>query len=1039
MRVGVLGPLQVFDGDRELDLGGPMSRALVARLALGAGRPVSPSTLIDDLWDGEVPADATNALQSIVSRTRRRLPDGALLSAPGGYVLHAEADVDAFRTLVSAGRAREGLALWRGEALADVRDFPFAQRLGPGLEEARLAAVEEDLAARRPDAGVVAELAALTRAHPYRDGLWLLYLRALVACGRPNEALTVYESLRAQLADDLGADPSPPLQQLHAAILRGDVGPPAAVPVPSRAARSRLPASLTSFVGRDDAVEEVREALGTHRLVTVLGPGGAGKTRLAIETARASLDTVRDVWLVELATVTDPDDVTPAVLSGLGLLEVTVLETPGSPKPSRAGARQLDAVADADGLLVLDNCEHLVDAVAQVVEGLLARAPRLQVLATSREALQLIGEYTYQLGPLGLPADGAGVAQARTTPAVRLFTERALTVDRSFELDATTLPAVLEICRRLDGQPLAIELAAARLRTLAVADVAARLSDRFRLLTGGSRTLPRHRTLRAVVEWSWDLLTEAERDLAERVAVFPAGVTSASAAAVSDGATATAELLESLAEKSLLVPVRRQGRFRMLETLREYGVERLVERGIVEKVRGAQLDHAVDLAESLGQQLSDARQVEAIGVLDVERGNLTAALRYAIDRRDRSRAARIVRAMGFYWAIRNEHVELDSMVRALLDLPGEADPALEIGCLALGVAGDFMMRREGVDPTVRIARILQLWDEHHPDDAVTAVAMAALQIFGRIGDRVLPPPPDLWTASMISTLRLAMMENDGKTEGTAQLLEETIAGFRACGEAWGLAAVLNLRGTLQAYDGDFAGAIETLSEALPLLELLGAEQDAAFCRLRLLNWRLASSDGQAQLGVLRAELTTELDGAVASLRAGGQRPAFARLSLAQVEHLAGDDAASAARLREMLTDLDDTDPFGGAQFEAMARASLAIADAGCGQAGTARTEMQRATRLALEMNDMPVAAFVVVAAAVLTERLDDDLERAARLLGAADAVRGRRDLSNVDGRALRSRLEERLGLGRTDELVAEGAATDRATALAFALAPDPTS
>ena len=1003
----MLGPVQALDGDRDLDLGGPMNRALVARLALSAGHPVAPATLIADLWDADLPADATNALQSIVSRTRRRLPDGALVSTPAGYLLHAEVDAARFHRLVADGRPDEALALWRGDALADVREAPFAARLGPTLDEARLAAREQDLARRRPDAAVVAELAELTRAHPYRDGLWLLLLQALVASGRPAEALAAYETLRARLAEDLGTDPSPELRRYHTRILRGEVG--------ASSRRGTLPVALTSFVGRDTAVADLRAALAAHRLVTVLGPGGAGKTRLAIETARACQDRLPQVWLVELATVTGDDDVLPAVLSGMGLLEVSVLDR-STTAPADRRARALDAVADAEGLLVLDNCEHLIDAAADVAEQVLARAPRLRVLATSREALQLIGEWAYPLGPLSVPPAGADVAEAAGSSAVRLFTERARAVDRSFTLDAATLPAVREICARLDGQPLAIELAAARLRTLSVADVAARLSDRFRLLTGGSRTLPRHRTLRAVVEWSWDLLSDDERDLAERISVFPSGVTPEGAAAVFDGAGGTADLLAALAEKSLLVPVRQSGRFRMLETLREFGAERLVERGIIEKVRSAHLDHCLALAESLAEHMGDTRQVEAIRTVHTERGNLTAALRYAADRGDRERAARLLQAMLFYLAIRNEHAELNGMVDLVLPLPGFAGAEAEMTCAAIGIVRLMISETPG-DWRPLAERILAVWDEHHPTGSWACLVMAGLAHFGLTGDRELPEPPDVFTRSMIGMLRLGMLENAGRTSGTEALLAETIEGFRACGDSWGLSAALSLQGALEAYDGRFDAALAHWQEALPRLEALGAEQDAAFCRLRLQTIQILVAAPE-RLVEMRAELTDDLRAAIA--RDARQDRAFALLELAQVERALGDHRAATEHLTRLVGTLEGLDPFGGMQFEVTCRCLLAITLVNLGDAAAARAELAVALDAAVLSQDMPVLAFGLGASAALAHRLDGDAARAARLLGAAEAVRGRPDRSNVDAETLARELGEHLGAEAYRALFAEG-------------------
>jgi predicted ATPase/DNA-binding SARP family transcriptional activator len=1021
--VAVLGPVRAYDRDHEIDLGGPRNRGLVARLALEAGRPVAPHTLIDDLWGAHVPGDATNALQSVVSRTRRRLPDGALRSTTSGYVLDAEVDLGQFRRLVAQERTGEALALWRGDALADVRGFPFADRLATGLADERLAAVEQDaaraLAGGRPEAPLVAELAGLTREHPHRDGLWLLYLRALAASGRPSEALTEYERLRHHLAEDLGVDPPAELRELHTRILRGEL--------PAQQRRhARLPTALTSFVGRDAAVADVRAALGDHRLVTIMGPGGAGKTRLAVEAARACQDRVGDVWLAELAPLTGDEDLVPTVLSAMGLLEVSVFDRPGATAPRQdPRGRLLDAAADADGLLILDNCEHLVDAVAALAEELLARAAKLRVLATSREALRIIGEFAYQLGPLAVPAEIVEPEEALRYSAVQLFVERARTVDRSFALDGGTLPAVREICLRLDGQPLAIELAAARLRTLDADQVAARLSDRFRLLTGGSRTLPRHRTLRAVVEWSWDLLGDRERDLAERIAVFPGGVTVAGAAAVFDHAEDTAELLESLADKSLLVPVRGELRFRMLETLREYGVERLVERGVAEKVRSTHLDHFLELAEDLALKMRDARQVAAIAALDAERGNLTAALRFAVDRADRPRSARLVRALSWYWMIRNGELEVHTWSEAVLALPGAADPAAEIACRALGITGVLVAKRGDYDWRRLAEEILALWDRHRPDDAFTTLVMAVMEYFGQTGDRVLPPPADAWTRSAVNLMRLVLMENAGRAADCADLIDPTVEGFRACGDGWGLATSLGVRGMLEAYDGHFDRAMATWSEALPLLERLGAEEDAAFTRLRVLSLRLAGAD-DAGLADLRRTLAAERE---AAIRQGNrQRRALTELGLGHLERIGGDYPASVAHLRAVLELSESVESYGGDQFQATVRAALALSVAGCGDLDGARRELAGALEAARNGQDMPVVAYATVALAAFAHGLGD-AERAARLLGAATAIRGREDRSNRDATGLAETLRRDLG-ERYAGLYDAGAGLDRTTALA---------
>jgi predicted ATPase/DNA-binding SARP family transcriptional activator len=1028
VQIDVLGPLRVRADDREIDLGGPRSRALVVRLALARNRPVSAATLIDDLWGLDVPADATNALQSVVSRTRRRLPDGALDSSPAGYVLRsAEVDAEAFERLVAAGRADEALSLWRGDPLVDVGEFPFAAAEAQRLGELRLTAIEASVAARvRTDPTVIAELAQLTAAHPYRDGFWYLQLTALAAHGRASEALRTYEHLRTMLADDLGADPSPQLQELHLSILRGEQS--------ARRTHPALPAGLTSFVGRETAIDDLRHALEDHRLVTILGPGGAGKTRLAIETARAALDRFDDVWLTELAPVTGEDDVVQAVLSAMGLVEVVVLDRPSTgPRPGER-IRLLDALRDVEGLLVLDNCEHLIDGVARFADDVLAHAPKLRIMATSREPLRIIGEYGYQLSPLTMPAETDAVDAAMAHSAAQLFVLRAQAVDQSFELTAETLPAVREICVRLDGQPLAIELAAARLRTLTADQVAARLSDRFRLLTGGSRTaLPRHRTLRAVVEWSWDLLDEDERHLAESLAVFPGGVTAESAAAV-HGDGPTEELLESLADKSLLVPVRGQTpRFRMLETLREFGVDRLIDRGEVDAVRGAHLDHFVRVVERQAVRLRGADQVDAVGVLDADHGNIIAALRFAIDRGDRRTAGRLVAGLSWFWSIRNQHQEAWTWADAVLAVPGELDPADEIVVQALSVTGLLAESQFGMgdDAPWRgpVARILEVWDEHHPDDPGVHVVLSALDFFDVGGDRTIDIGDDPWTRAMVDLMRIAMLDNAGRLSESVDLIDPMIETFRTIGDRWGLAMALSQRALIESLDGDAERALGSWRESLPLLSELGAAEDVDFTSVRIVGLQLSLADADGR-DALRRDVEAVFDRA----RASGNRrqEAVARMNLATLEHTAGRDDLAVAHLEHLLSHREASAEFGSGQMGALMMSRLVVARAGTGDLDGAENQLREAAETGLMTTDMPIMAEVTTAAAVLAHRRGED-ERAARLLGAADVIRGRVDLSNIDARTVAQAVRRNLGEARFDDLVAEGMSMQKDHAVAFAL------
>ena len=541
MHVALLGPLEVrTDGDpgEIVEVAGARLRALLIMLALHPGQLVTASQLIDGLWPQEMPAGAGNALQALVSRLRRALPEAVLESRPAGYQLNIDprrTDIVRFEDLVTAGRAqlrqdpaaagrtlRQALALWRGPALADVADTDFGQAAIARLDELRLTAIEQrvDADLRTGDtASLVAELEGLVIAHPMREPLAARLMRALHAAGRRGAALEVYEQTRKRLVNQLGVEPSAELAALHLDILRDEspAEPDPRNPRPAEPApvsnhishkSTNLRAELTSFVGRDAELQQVAELLGAYRLITLTGPGGAGKTRLAVEAARAELPAAPDgVWLIELAPVTDPADVTSTVLSAVGLREQALVSparprrlTPETPAPPDELSRLLSALSAKRTLLVLDNCEHLVAAAAALADRVLGACPQVRIMATSREPLNITGEALWTVGPLTLPPDPAVTSFSaersvvQDFASVRLLTQRARAVVPSFAVTQDNAPAVAAICRALDGMPLAIELAAARLRTMAPEQMQARLGDRFGLLSSGSRTaMPRTR------------------------------------------------------------------------------------------------------------------------------------------------------------------------------------------------------------------------------------------------------------------------------------------------------------------------------------------------------------------------------------------------------------------------------------------------------------------------------------------------------------------------------------------------------------------
>jgi predicted ATPase/DNA-binding SARP family transcriptional activator len=593
--VRLLGTLEVFDdAGQAVTVSGAKLRALLAELALRPGQVVSADRLVDDLWGYDAPSKALNSLQVLVSKLRRAFPHGVVATRPPGYVLDVapdSVDIVRFSHLSARGRAalvvgdaddaaatlKEALALWRGEALAEFAYDEFARAEATRLEEERMAVVEDrveaDLACGR-HGQLVAELEVLVAEEPLRERRRGQLMLALYRSGRQAEALRQYQDARRALGDELGLEPGPELRHLEAAILANDPGldlpDRVAPPVRRPRRRSRLPVPLTPTIGRERELSELRAKVEVNRLVTVVGPGGVGKTRLAIETARSFDETCESgAWFIELAPVSEANLVASITAS---------LEVPDLPGLGWSGGGGLDRLIDflsaKEGLLVLDNCEHVIEEAARVVSSVLSACPELRVLVTSREILGVLGEQLWPAPPL---SPGAAVA---------LFADRATAADPGFALGDDGKGVVAEICDRVDWFPLAIELAAARVRAFPLAQIAAGLDDRFRLLSDGPRTAEtRHHSLRAVVDWSYDLLFESERRLFERLSVFSGGCQIDAACAVCADehlpAADIPDLLMRLVDKSVLVVDKsgQEARFSMLQTLAEYARDRLAAAG----------------------------------------------------------------------------------------------------------------------------------------------------------------------------------------------------------------------------------------------------------------------------------------------------------------------------------------------------------------------------------------------------------------------------------------------------------------------------
>jgi predicted ATPase/DNA-binding SARP family transcriptional activator len=1061
LTVSILGPLEIRVDGAPVALGGARLRTLMSRLALDPGRAVTTAALIDALWADEPPEGAGNALQSLISRIRKVLGDPLLLAAvPGGYRLAiAPESVDAvrFETLSRSGRdalraddpsaARatllEALALWRGPALADVADAPFAVAPAARLDELRLAALIDRLDAELRLGHceeALAELEALGAEHPLRENIAALHVKALYAVGRQADALAVYESVRRALADQLGIDPSKELAEVHLAVLRSD---PALAPAPAeQAPRTNLKARLTSFVGRDEELTRIGKLLDASRLVTLVGPGGAGKTRLAGEAAQRALERFPDgAWLVELAPVTEPGEVPQAVLSALGPRETRMISGGNSPAAAaalmRGGAvgHLIEALADKRILLILDNCEHLIGAAADLAEVLLGHAPGLRVLATSREALTIDGESLFPVPPLALPeTDGTDGFRANITghkspvapdsvtdtadtaapaaltvadtlltyPAVRLFADRATAVVPDFAVAADTLPDVIRVCRSLDGLPLAIELAAARLRTLPLHQIAGRLGDRFRLLTGGSRTaMPRHQTLRAVVAWSWELLSDAERDLAERLAVFPGGVTAEAAAAVTPGLDADAafDLLSALVDKSLLQAVPtdpgQDPRFRMLETLREYGAERLGETGRLAAMRHAHAAFFLDLAETAEPKLRRAEQMVWLKRLDAERDNILAALRFAAADGDADTAVRISAAMSWYWILGDQHRESRAWMRVALDVPG-ASPREQYAIVAVleQVTAVFEDNRWAEIPRLeeQITELLAGIDTNrHP---MLAVASVIGPMFADDHERLsaaiaeLEGHPDPWVGAMLFLMRALSSENSGRREGVRDDFERARERFAEVGDRWGLSACLNGLAMLAITDGDDHTALALQEEALELIQEINAFTDATQIqagRAQLLD-RLGDTEGA------RVLLEKSLE---AARRSGSAMSSFvALLGLSEHHRRAGETDEAWHYVRMAMVEFEESWS-GPPQLLAFRAGYTAMLHLDAGDLEPGREALAEALRWALISHDMPIQSRIAVGTARYA-RLAGGPELAAGLLGTSEALLGTVDRSDRD-------------------------------------------
>jgi predicted ATPase/DNA-binding SARP family transcriptional activator len=1054
VRVALLGPFEVQnDAGGCLLVAGTRLRSLIARLALAGGRPVSTSALSEAVWGGDPPGDVPNALQTLVSRARRALGSAAAVeqSAAGYRLTVTPEDVDAlrFERLVAAGDVEEALGLWRGPALEDVGEFaaPYALRLTGLRLDATVDWLALELGAGRA-AAHVAELEVLAVRDPLNEKVTALLMRALATTGRQAKALAAYESLRTRLADELGIDPGEQVKAVHLEVLRGKVEAASAAGNGVREGRrANLRAQLTSFVGREDEVNRVGTALASYRLVTLVGPGGAGKTRLATEVAAqiaaGGADALRagarpgaadsaaaelapdGVWMAELASVTDAADVPQAVLGSVGLREARIMLDGTQRVTTRdAQTRLLDGLANSRALLVLDNCEHLIDACAHLADTLLAHSPGLRIVATSREPLGIVGESLLSVPPL------------ETDPAVRLFADRAAAVRPGFALDEKTLPLAADIVRRLDGLPLAIELAAARLRTLPLAEITRRLDDRFRLLTGGSRTaLPRHRTLRAVVEWSWDLLIPAERLLAERFSVFPAGATPEAVASVCGAQGDTDDVVSSLVDKSLLQPVDDGRRLRMLETIREYGTEKLAGRGEVGEVRRRHAEYYSDLMKEAAPHFLTRDQLTWLKAAEADRDNIRAALHYWCDTQDAARAIALAVTLSGLAFLLGNHGDIAELIRQAVAVPGEADPDLRTMADTLhAITVTIEAYEAGPMDEHRFPgladRVEALNFDRYPLAGVLRPAYAMfIQDIERARRYVeeAKASRDDWVVAGTWLVSAVLAENNGDMDALRSAAAQAVERFRAIGERWGLSSALGLVAGIRVLDGDLDGAAAAYAESSRLLQEMGSRDDQSQRPLQLAN--IAARRGD--LAAAREFYQTAL-AAAAESDPSGMDASRVSAGYAMFEITAGnvESARSLATTAEQ-----GVARFGPAHparrhLAALVAASglmIALADA---DLPLARERAATMYREGVATQGMPLLAFIAGALAHLAHALGRP-ERAAEMLGACAAVRGGEDPTDLLVTRLEAPLRKALGADAYDRAYAAGTALSRAEALAL--------
>jgi predicted ATPase/DNA-binding SARP family transcriptional activator len=1069
VEIGLLGSLEVVDdAGKRVEIAGPRVGILLTALALRCGEVASDDALIDALWGDAPPREPANALQRQVSRLRTALDAPDVITRRGsGYTLSLDrSSVDIFRfdTLIAhahdamhggdAMRARafleEALGLWRGDPLADVAYENFAQQEIARLSEARLVAVEvridADLALGR-DSSLISELEQLVAAHPWREHFRAQLMLALSRSGRQAEALRAFQNAREVLGEELGLEPSAELREIENAILQQDASVVAREAAMPTRPRTNLRTPLTSLIGRRVEMARLRSVLQEGRLVTLAGPGGVGKSRLVQEVAREWFAAGEaEVWMVELAAVSDENEIVPAIMNALNL--------PRGGNESADLPRLVEYLRGKQAIIVLDNCEHLVTAAALIAQELLESCPSLRIWTTSREGLAVPGEMLWAVPPLALD------------DAIALFVERGRAADPASDVNEESpkmRDTLADICGRLDGLPLAIELAAARLRAMPIGELALGLEHRFRLLTRGARTaLPRQQTLRAVVDWSYDLLFDDERIVFNRLSVFRGSCSLAAARVVCAddqiSADDVSELISRLVDKSLVVVETDEfdgyARCHMLQTLVEYGRDRLEESGDAPSIYAAHVRYYADLAARSITALLGHRQRGWLRAVAANMTNLRAALDVAVDEGDAETAYTIAGGLGWYWWATGRGLEASQWLALARSCRGPVTGISRARVLAWMVFADApgfvkwgeaggarQSREQGTEGCRSLEEINELSREAialYSEVPGAAEELAGVEIaisvtFSTLGDlrrgaelfadaqRLLTPLADDPVARAMCTFargRLAFLEDrypdaDEALRASIDLLATNAVYVHE-------SQALRYAARVAAFLGDHEVAIDALERACGIARSLGLSGSLYLLLGELGEVLSESGDTDRARAVLAEPLAWARElGFVRGI-------AECLAGLAVTEWRAAEATQATQCAQEGLQAARAIDHFEAATLCAVI---LGWAAGRLGDTRQARSQQLEALRIAKEAASPRAMAFALEGLAATGLLAHDGLE-AARLLGAARELRRTPGAAigfapavgaRVDVEVLLAGAREEVGGARVDDAFAQGA------------------